>query len=168
MAYCGQHVYNSLKELSEVQQAQIYDDHMNVDFDNDISFAITDADKEILGYALLKRESVETTILTKPSVEFENSQYGCRLVKIRTLQDNDNGIFMELAKKCSDKIEIWYDADTDSQFDHLWGIFNNEPDAQLFADTVVGEKAECLIGSAKQYLVYTPLEHIDEMENAPE
>lgn len=80
------------KELSEVQQAQIYDDYKNVDFDHDISFAITDANKEILGYVLLKRESIETTILTKPSVEFENQKYGCRLVKIRTLQDNDNCI----------------------------------------------------------------------------
>ena len=154
-------------KLSDTQQAQIYDDYKNVDFDHDISFAITDANKEILGYALLKRESIETTILTKPSVEFENQKYGCRLVKIRTLQDNDNGIFMKLAKKSSGRIEMWYDADSDSRFDHLWGIFNNEPDAQLFANTVVGEKAECLIGSAKQYLVYTPLEHIDETENAP-
>ena len=46
---------------------------MNVDFDYDISFAIIDADKELLGYALLKRESI-----TKPSVEFENQKYGCR------------------------------------------------------------------------------------------
>lgn len=154
-------------ELTEAQQAQIYNDYMNVDFDHDLSFAMIDADKELLGYALLKRESIETTILTKPSVEFENQQYGCRLVKIRTLQDNDNGIFMELAKKCSDRIEIWYDADTDSIFDHLWGIFNNEHDAHLFADTVAGEKAECLIDSVKQYLVYKPLEPIDETEYAP-
>ena len=159
---------NGFNELAKAQQAQIYNDYMNVDFDHDISFAIIDADKEILGYVLLKRESIETTILTNPSAEFENQQYGCRLVKIRTLQDNGNDIFMELAKKCSHIIEMWYDADTDSQFDHLWGIFNNEPDAHLFADTFVGEKAECLIDSVKQYLVYTPLEHIDEKENAPE
>lgn len=155
------------KELSEAQQAQIYYDYMNVDFDHDISFAI-DVDKELLGYVLLKRESIETTIFTIPSVEFENPQYGCRLVKIKTLQDNDNGIFIELAKKCLDRIAMWYDKDTDSIFDHLWGIFNNEPDAHLFADTVVGEKAECLIDSVKKYLVYTHLEHIIEMENAPE
>ena len=149
------------------EQREEYFDHLNVDFDHDLSFAISDADKELLGYALLKRESIETTILTKPSVEFENQQYGCRLVKIGTLQDHDNDIFMELAKKSLDRIEMWYDQDTDSTFDHLWGIFNNEPDAHLFADAVAGEKAECLIDSVKQYLVYKPLEPIDETEYAP-
>lgn len=95
----------AFKDLEEKSRNEILRASMTADFDSRLSFGLVNENNTLLGYSLLKPESIDSSIEIKAT--FDSSQYACRVIGIREIGNNNSYIFAELCKKTIDRVQIW-------------------------------------------------------------
>ncbi len=158
----------AFKDLRESSQNLILGSSMVSDLDIRLSFGLVDDNNSLLGYSLLKPDSIDSNIEFHID-GFDKSEYACRIIELKEMGNNNPHIFALLCKYTIERVQIWNDKDKGA-FKYLWAIPKDSYDVCYMANCLDCEQVDFLEDEyTKKTIIYNIFSKDENDElNAPE